>query len=70
MNPRVPVAVAAGCVFLFAWVVAAMILSDRIMGAGTAVQLVYFALAGSLWVLPIAGLMFWAARSRSGIAGK
>ncbi len=64
MKARVPLAAVGGCLFLLAWVVAAMVLSDQVMGAGSAIQLAYFIAAGSLWVVPITWLMLWAARSR------
>ena len=40
-----------------------MVLSDHVLGLGTAAQLAYFAAAGCLWVLPVTWLMLWAARS-------
>ncbi len=64
MNARTPVAVTSGCLFMLAYVAAAMVLSDRVMGLGTAAQLAYFAVAGCLWVVPITWLMVWAARTR------
>ena len=65
MPGRVVTATAGGVLFLIAWVIAAMMLSDHVMPFGTAAQFVYFALAGSAWVLPITWLMLWASRSPS-----
>ena len=63
MPPRSALAVIAGVMFLVAWVAASLVLSDHVASAGTAVQFAYFALAGCLWVLPVTGLIVWAARS-------
>ena len=63
MKPRAAVAILAGCLFLIVWVAGSMILSDYVLGSGTALELAYFAAAGSLWVLPVTWLMLWASRS-------
>jgi len=61
---RVLIALFSGLVFFLVYVVAAMTVADRITGLNWIVQLVYFAIAGSLWVFPVWGLMVWAARGR------
>jgi hypothetical protein len=60
--PRILIASVAGCLFLAAWVAAATILADHVHGLNFAVQFIYFAIAGFVWVFPIRWLMLWAAR--------
>lgn len=61
---RVPIAVVGGLVGLAAYIGAAATLADRLAGMHWAVQGLYYALAGSLWVFPVRWLMLWAARMR------
>ncbi len=61
---RVPIAVVLGLAGLAAYVVVAVTLADRVIGAHWAAQALYFLLAGALWVLPTRWLMLWAARMR------
>ena len=60
--PRILIASVAGCLFLAAWVAAATILADHVHGLNFAIQFIYFAIAGFVWVFPIRWLMLWAAR--------
>ena len=60
--PRILIASVAGCAFIAAWIGAATILADHVRGLNFAVQFIYFAIAGFVWVFPIRWLMLWAAR--------
>lgn len=61
---RIAVATLAGLLFLIAWVAAAMVLSDTVLRLNMAVQFLYFAVAGFVWVFPIRWLMLWSVRMR------
>jgi hypothetical protein len=62
--PRIVIASAAGLLFFTAWVVACVLTADQVFKLPFAVQLVYFAVAGFVWVFPIRWLMLWAAHRR------
>jgi hypothetical protein len=62
--PRIAIATLAGLLFLSAWIAAAMVCADYLRGVHVAVQFVYFAVAGFVWVFPIRWLMLWAAHQR------
>ena len=62
--PRIVLATIAGCVFLAAWIAAATLGADYTRGLNFAVQFIYFAVAGFVWVFPIRWLMLWAAHRR------
>ncbi len=59
---RVPVAVAAGLAGLAVYVGVVVAWADHVLPAHWAVQIVYFAITGTAWVVPIRWLMLWAAR--------
>jgi len=61
---RIPVASAAGLVFLALWLAGAMVLADHVRGLHPAIQFCYYATAGFIWVFPIRWLMLWAAGQR------
>lgn len=61
---RIPIATLAGLVFLALWIAGAMLLSDPVLRLNFAVQFVYFAVAGFVWVFPIRWLMLWAVHQR------
>lgn len=61
---RIAVATLAGLLFLIAWVAGAMVLSDTVLRLNMAVQFLYFAVAGFVWVFPIRWLMLWSVRMR------
>ena len=61
---RTPIAAAAGLVFLSAWVATAVVAADFVFRLNFLVQLVYFAVAGFVWVFPIRWLMLWAVHQR------
>jgi hypothetical protein len=61
---RVPGASVAGLVFLAAWLAGATVLADHVRGLNMAVQFIYYAVAGFVWVFPIRWLMLWAAHQR------
>jgi len=60
---RPAIATLLGLLGFILYVIAAVALADRI-DRQWAVQLVYFILAGTLWVLPARWLMLWAAHRR------
>jgi hypothetical protein len=62
--PRIAIASAAGLLFLAAWIAAATLAADYTRGLNFAVQFVYFAVAGFVWVFPIRWLMLWAVHQR------
>jgi len=64
--PRILVATLLGLAFFFFYVVVALVLADLIGTMQWAIQFIYFAVAGILWVFPIRWLMLWAARRLPG----
>ena len=64
MSLRVPVAVVSGLVGVVAYIAAAVVVADHVLGAHWAIQAVFYLIAGSLWVLPIRWLMYWGAGQR------
>jgi hypothetical protein len=60
---RPAIATLLGLLGFILYVIAAVALADRI-DRQWAVQLIYFILAGTLWVLPARWLMLWAAHRR------
>ncbi len=61
---RVPAASLAGICFVVAWVAGAAALADYIFRLPFALQVLYFAVAGFVWVFPVRWLMLWAAHQR------
>lgn len=61
--PRVFIATIAGLLGLALYIMAAVAAADG-LGSNWVVQLGYFVVAGTLWVLPIRWLMLWAAGMR------
>ncbi|WP_135467548.1 DUF2842 domain-containing protein [Crenalkalicoccus roseus] len=61
---RLALAVPLGLVGFLAYVAAAVALADHVLGRHWALEVAYFALAGTLWVLPARRLMLWAAGAR------
>ena len=61
---RIPLATAAGLVFIVAWIAGATVLADHVFALNFLVQFVYFAVAGFVWVFPIRWLMLWAVHQR------
>jgi hypothetical protein len=61
---RVPIAAAAGLVFLGGWLAGATVLADYVRPLNMVVQFAYFATAGFVWVFPIRWLMLWGAHKR------
>lgn len=61
---RIVVASLAGLLGFAFYVAEAVRLADRLHGSHWTLQLLYFALAGVLWVIPARWLMLWAARRR------
>lgn len=63
--PRTFIATLAGLVFILAYIAAAVTVPDLLPPQGWAVQALYWCAAGILWVVPVRGLLIWAARGRS-----
>jgi hypothetical protein len=63
--PRILAATVLGLVGFVTYLVAAVTLYDAVAGLHWALQAAYFVVAGTLWVIPMRALMFWAARGRS-----
>ncbi len=61
---RVPIAALAGLCFIVAWIAGAAVLADLVFRLPFAVQVLYFAVAGFVWVFPVRWLMLWAAGQR------
>ena len=59
---RAPLASLIGILGFFAYIAAVVVLADVVLRQHWTVQLVYFIVAGILWVWPAKRLMFWAAR--------
>jgi hypothetical protein len=59
---RTAVAVPVGLLGFVLYVTAVVTLADLVLGLHWTLQIVYFALAGVAWVLPVYWLMAWAAR--------
>ena len=59
---RIFIAVLLGLCGFFAYVGIAVVLADRVQPLNWTVQVLYFLVAGVLWVLPAHFLMLWAAR--------
>lgn len=51
-----------GIIGFLAYVAATIILSDHVLGTHWTLELIYFALAGIIWVWPAKALIIWAAR--------
>lgn len=61
---RVPIAVIVGFVGFFAYVVAVLAVADKVVTLHWAVQVVYFIVVGTVWVLPVRWLMLWSVHQR------
>jgi hypothetical protein len=61
---RIPAASVAGLMFMAAWIAAATVLADHVFALNFAVQFVYFAVVGFVWVFPIRWLMLWSVHQR------
>lgn len=62
---RISVATLAGLAFVLLYIAAAITVPDALPPQGWAVQALYWCVAGMLWVVPVWGLLIWAARGRS-----
>lgn len=60
--PRIAFAAAAGIIGFLLYIGLVVALADHVLGWHWLLQIPYFVLAGTLWVLPAKWLMFWAAR--------
>lgn len=59
---RSTLATLLGLAGFLAYVVLVLLLADHVRGLHWALELVFFAVAGIVWVWPARALMFWAAR--------
>jgi hypothetical protein len=64
MSIRVPIAVVVGLLGFLVYLAVAVAIGDRVVQLHWAIQAAYYLVAGSLWVLPIRWLMYWAAGLR------
>lgn len=64
MGRRIPIAVILGLAGFTAYLALAVVVGDRVQTQNWAVQTLYYLAAGSLWVLPVRWLMYWAAGLR------
>jgi hypothetical protein len=62
--PRPLIATLAGLVFVTVWIAGAMIVADRVFRLNFVIQVVYFGVAGFVWVFPIRWLMLWSVHQR------
>ncbi len=58
---RTPIAILVGLAGFIAYLGAAVVLADRVIGLGWVVEAVYYVAAGLLWTVPAYYLMRWAA---------
>ena len=61
---RPSIATLAGLVFIFVYVVAVTTVPDLVGRMHWALEAVYWAVAGVVWVLPIRWLMLWSVHKR------
>ncbi len=61
---RTPIAVVAGLVFFVVYIAIAMVLADVVLPMHWWIQIIYFVIAGALWVMPVRWLMLWAVHQR------
>jgi len=61
---RIPLAVVIFLMGFTAYVAAAVVLADRVLGLHWTAQALYFVVTGIAWAWPTRALMFWAARGR------
>ena len=59
---RILLATFVGLVGFFAYIGAAVVLADQVAPLHWTVQVIYFLVAGVLWVVPAHFLVLWAAR--------
>jgi hypothetical protein len=60
--PRILIATLVGLAGFVAYVVAVVTLVDYLPPLHWTLQALFFLVAGTVWVLPIRSLMYWAAR--------
>ena len=58
---RILIATAIGLLGFLLYVVGAVTLADQLQPMHWAIQLLFFLVAGTLWVVPARSLMLWAA---------
>ena len=61
---RTPIAVAAGVVFILAYITAAISLPDLVGRMYWLVEALYWCIAGIVWVFPVRWLMLWSVGKR------
>ncbi len=61
---RIPIATLAALVFVFAYIVAVVVLPEYLPPMWWPVEAVYWGIAGLIWVLPVRWLMLWSVHKR------
>jgi hypothetical protein len=61
---RTTLAVFAGLLFIFAYVITVITVPDFVGQMHWAVEAIYWALAGIIWVFPVRWLMLWSVKKR------
>jgi hypothetical protein len=59
---RIPIATIIALVGFTAYVTLVVTLADRVASLHWSLQALYFLVVGTVWVLPMRSLMYWAAR--------
>lgn len=59
---RIAIATIAGLVGMTVYIVAIMLMGDFIHSLHWAIQAIFFAVAGLVWVFPAKALMYWSVR--------
>ncbi|MDT7951947.1 MAG: DUF2842 domain-containing protein [Acetobacteraceae bacterium] len=61
---RVPAATTAALLFVFVYVIAAVVLPDHLPMMPWPVEALYWCVAGLVWVFPVRWLMLWSVHKR------
>ncbi len=61
---RIPVATVAALLFVFAYIVAVVVLPEYLPVMPWPVEALYWCVAGLIWVLPVRWLMLWSVHKR------
>jgi len=58
------VAAIAGLAVVVLWIASAMILADHVRAWSWPFQFLYYAIAGTAWVIPVRAIMIWGLTNR------
>ena len=61
---RVPLATVAALLFVFAYVVAVVVMPDFLPAMPWPLEALYWCIAGLVWVVPVRWLMLWSVHKR------